>query len=54
MKTKTHDKLFSITATIAGVIIIITALYTGAWFHIGTGCILLLIARAYNKESKQI
>jgi hypothetical protein len=51
---KTHDKLFALIAGVAGVAMIITALCVGAWFHIGIGCGLLLIARAYNKESKQI
>jgi hypothetical protein len=51
---KTYDKHFSIAAAVMGTAVIITAVVSGAWFHIGTGSALYLLSRAYWRESKRV
>jgi hypothetical protein len=51
MKT---DLIFAAITGLLAIALIVVAIITHAWYHIGTGCGLALLSAAYYRESKRI
>ncbi len=51
---KTLNLLFTFSLLLGGIALIVIAIITKAYFHIGTGSGLLLLSAAWRKEAKQI